>query len=149
MSPGFNMRSPAQKSLNMRAKPLSVSAWLEGTQLRAGAAMVQFQPARQDSVARWRDLWRQECQLLCFIESLLCFCYFSRSDIHSAFASLIQHGEWMPFLAQCGHCTLKCRASTARIGTSLWRRVFVLACFIYSRPFWHGNWLVFQQRLWR
>jgi hypothetical protein len=41
-------------------------------------AMVEFEPAWQDSAEGFRDLGRQKCQLLCFIESLLCFCYFSR-----------------------------------------------------------------------
>ena len=40
--------------------------------------VVQFEPTRQDSGVRCRDLWRQECKHLCIIESLQFFCYFSR-----------------------------------------------------------------------
>jgi hypothetical protein len=40
--------------------------------------MVQFEAARQDRGARYPDLWRPECEHLCFIESLLFFCCFSR-----------------------------------------------------------------------
>src|SRR5258708_35706965 len=86
---------------------------------------------------------------LCFIESLLFFCCFSRWDIHSVSASLIPNGELMPFLAQCSRFTLRCRGSTARIGTSLRRPDSLSACFIYSRRYWHGSWVALRQRLWR
>src|ERR1700722_13974778 len=95
--------------------------------------------AQQDSGARARDLWRQGCEHLCFIESLRFFCYFSQWDIRLAFVSLIPHGELMPFLAQCGPFTLTYRGSTARIGTSLWQPDSLLACFICSRRYWHGS----------
>src|SRR6267378_7060529 len=99
--------------------------------------MLQFEPARQDSGARHRDLWSQECEHLSFIESLLFFLCFLRPDTHLVFPGPIPSGEWI--LAPCGQLTFTLWGLAGLIGIFMLGSDSLSACLFYSRWYWRGS----------